>query len=244
MPDASKRAGRAASRCVGRYSELLTSITSRAGLSSVETRNGRSSSTPDRPREDGLEASRADELRDGGRRRREALRAGVRPWSGLLGEVGVERGLHPDEQHGAAVDLDLVAGAVGDDRPLDVADVVARQPVAELEDDAVVAVVRRGADVGEKRDVGARALDDDRIGRRALEHGAAPRARGAGRDVVPVRRRRLVVRAATAGEEERCDRHEEGADHHLLRTVASPAPLVGALRGKRLRRGSLRPWRD
>ena len=42
------------------------------------------------------------------------------------------------------------------------------------------------------------------------------------------RRRRLVVLAPTAGEEERCDRQKESADQHLRRTVASPAALAGA----------------
>ena len=50
--------------------------------------------------------------------------------------------------------------------------------------------------------------------------------------------------AATAGEEERCDRHEEGADHHLARTVASPHGRSHGLGAESAwRRGSLGPWR-
>ena len=97
------------------YSELM-SITIRAGLSSRETRNGRFSSTPTAQVRTASKPAGADELDDGGRRWREARRPGVRPRRRLLGQVGVERGLHPDDEHGAACDSDLLPGAVGQDR--------------------------------------------------------------------------------------------------------------------------------
>ena len=62
---------------------------------------------------------------------------------------------------------------------------------------------------------------------------------------VAVVARRLVVLAATAGEEERCDRHEEGADHHLRdnSSLAGGARKDSSPEGL-WRRASLGPWHD
>ncbi len=69
------------------------------------------------------------ELSDDRRVRGEPVRPRVRTGRRLLREIGVERRLHPDPEDRGALDRDLVAGAVRDDRSLDVADVVPRYAV-------------------------------------------------------------------------------------------------------------------
>ncbi len=114
------------------------SITRRAGSSSRVTRNGCVPFDADRPGQHSLEASGPDELDHRRRVGREAGRAGVGRGRRLLRQIGVESRLHPHEERAAPATATSSPEPSASTGGSTYRDVVARNPVPELEHDPVV----------------------------------------------------------------------------------------------------------
>src|SRR5215212_5615715 len=121
------------------------------------------------PREHSFEVAGADDLAND-RRSRHAPRALVDEVAFARVQVEARRGLHAHDDKGRAGDRHRVAAAVLLQRRLHVLNAVARQALtAELEDDAVVALVATDADALEQRRRGSGRRADADARRSAVE---------------------------------------------------------------------------